>query len=223
MATTRLYLSIFYYPNATKPDDVNYAKELMDAAGKIYAPYNISLDIWPPRGEPGPGTILSPVSSDDGSKRHPLMDDYKDLTEIVQKVPKKYVDSLASRLLVVFGRFGKPRPGGSSAVPAATFPDTNGLPQTSLKAFVVIDPQYVSSYRPDQRGTLAHEIGHAAGLFDMPDLNKLAKQIGLDPAVKHPPDHTTLMDGEGQQRASRPALSAVDLILIRNAFFAWTY
>ena len=52
-----------------------------------------------------------------------------------------------------------------------------------------------------QRSTLAHEIGHAAGLG-------------------HVTDNKNLMYENGQSRAANPSLYPIDTILIKSAFFA---
>jgi hypothetical protein len=199
MATTTLELMVFYYPNATGRDDVMYARQLMDGAGQLFAPYDIRLSIWPRDRGPWLESTVARVASDKWWNDHPYMD-ADDTKEIVDGITDRYATSLAGRLLVVFGRFGKPTPG--SPVPGAqTFPNINGRPRTRLKAYVVIDPQFASAYDKGQRSTLAHEVGHAAGLTDVSD-------------------RTNVMCGRGQARVPQPTLYDIDVMMIKAAFFA---
>jgi hypothetical protein len=200
MAITTLELMVFYYPNAAGRDDVTYARELMAGAEQIFAPYDIRLNIWPPDRGPWRETVVDRVASDSWCNDHPYMDADVDTKEIVDGITNKYETSLAKRLLVVFGRFGKAAI-GSPALGAQKFPDGNGRPKTRLKAFVFVDPQYASIYKKDQRSTLAHEIGHAAEL-------------------EHAADRTNVMYGLGQARALHPTLYDIQVIMLKSAFFA---
>jgi hypothetical protein len=197
MATKTLELMVFYYPNATKRGDVKYAQELVRGAGKIFAPYDIQIRVWPPGCEPYPGkTVVDRVSSDCPLNEHPLADAGKDTLEIVNWIIPNYRDSLVKRLLVVFGRFG------NTAFDAEKFPDGRKLPKTELPAFVFVDPQYASHYSEQQRSIIAHEIGHAAGL-------------------EHEACCTNVMYGTGDYRSAQPTLYKQQVEIIRSAFFAW--
>ena len=196
MATTTLELMLFYYPNATGRNDVKYAGELMAGAERIFAPYDIRLSIWPPDRGPYQATTVPRVSSDSWCNDHPYMDGEADTLEIVNWILKsQYGPLLLKRLLVVFGGFG------NAGLSGVTFPDANGKPKTTLDAFVFVNTKAASAFGSGQRSTLAHEIGHAAGLG-------------------HVTDNKNLMYENGQARAANPSLYPIDTILIKSAFFA---
>jgi hypothetical protein len=186
-------LMVFYYHNAIGHCDVKYAKELMADAERIYAKYDIRLNIWPPNRAPWRETVIDSLESDGFFGHQPGM--WLNALEIINPVIARYRCSLVQRLAVVFGRFDQPDTSG------VTHPDGDPRYKTCLPHYVFINTNTRGSYGDDQRSVLAHEIGHACCL------------------VHRDGDRKNLMYPEGTQRDAHPTLDDNQLWLVRASWF----
>jgi hypothetical protein len=202
MADKSIHLTVCYYPTATKKDDLTYSQELIAGAVRIFAQQKIGLEIWPPTGR----MDLAPLDPKLLSNNLPLMDNATAAAIVKRLTDTSFGISVITRLLVVVGRFDNDR------FDAVTFPDTSNLPVTVLSAFVFINTKFASIYAPypQKRSTLAHEIGHAAGLDDqLTDRTDLMYGIGYN------------SQDPNKMRVDNPTISNELLTKIQKAFFFW--
>jgi hypothetical protein len=201
MADKSIHLTVCYYPSATKPDDLRFSVELMDGAVRIFGRYKIGLEIWPPTGR----MDLFPLDPKLLSNNLPLMDNPTAAAIVKRLTETSFGIGLITRLLVVVGRF-------DSELAGVTYPDGNKLPVTPLNAFVFINTKVASTYAryPQKRSTLAHEVGHAAGMDDQEtDRTELMYRFGYN------------NQDPNKMRVDNPTISPALLTKIQSAPFFW--